>query len=77
MATKNISITEEAYEALQRQKRKNESFTQIILRLTHSRGNLSDLYGTWKMTDEEETRITGELSKGWKRTGKRMTNEMR
>jgi predicted CopG family antitoxin len=77
MATKNISITEEAYEALQRQKRNNESFTQIILRLTQSRGKLSDLYGAWKMTDEEETKLTGELSKGWQRTGKRMANEMR
>ena len=77
MATKNISITEEAYKALQRQKRNNESFTQIILRLTENRGKLSDLYGAWKMTEDEETRITEELSKGWKRAGKRVANEMR
>ncbi len=77
MATKNISITEEAYEALQRQRRNNESFTQIILRLTQSRGKISDLYGAWKMTDEEESRIVGELSKGWKRARKRITNEVR
>jgi len=76
MTTKNISITEEAYEALQRQKRKNESFTQIILRLTQSRGKLSDSYGVWKMTNEEEATITGELSKGWRRAGKRIANEM-
>jgi predicted CopG family antitoxin len=77
MASKNISITDEAYEALQRQKRNNESFTQIILRLTQGTGKLSDLYAAWQMTPEEETRITGELSKGWRRAGKRMTNEMR
>jgi predicted CopG family antitoxin len=76
MASKNISITDEAYEALQRQKKNNESFTQIILRLTQGTGKLSDLYGAWKMTAEEETRITGELSKGWRRAGKRMTNEI-
>jgi len=76
IVTKNISITEEAYDALQRQKRNNESFTQIILRLTQSRGKLSDLYGAWKMTDEEEAGITRELTKGWKRAGKRMINEM-
>jgi len=76
MTTNNISIIEEAYAALQRQKRNNESFNQIILRLNQSRGKLSDLYGVWKMTDEEESRITGELSKGWKRAGKRITNEV-
>jgi hypothetical protein len=49
-----------------RQKRSNE-FTQIILRLTQNRGKLSDLFGAQKITENEETRITEELSKGWKR----------
>ena len=76
MASRNISITQEAYKALQLQKGSNESFTKVILRLTHGRGKISDCYGTWKMTDEEETRITGELSKGWRRAGERMTREV-
>lgn len=76
MTSKNISITEEAYDALQRHKRQNESFTEIILRLTKTRGKLSDSYGAWKMTDEEEQKIARELSKGWQRAGKRLANEM-
>ncbi len=70
-----ISITQEAYEALQLQKGSSESFTKVILRLAQRKGKLSDCYGTWKLTDEEESRITGELSKGWKRARERMTSK--
>ena len=72
-----ISITQEAYKALQLQKGRSESFSKVILRLVQSRGKLSDSYGVWKMTNEEESRITGELSKGWKRARERMTSNVR
>ena len=57
MGSKNISITDEAYDALSNEKRKDESFTEIILRLTRSKGKLVDCLGTWKMSDKEEERI--------------------
>lgn len=67
MPTKNISITKEAYDALQREKRVNESFTETILRLTQRTGKLSDSFGAWRdMTDAEEAKFERELSKGWK-----------
>ena len=65
MAIKTISITDAAYESLKREKRGNESFTEIILRLAHTRGNLSDCFGSWKLTDAEEEAIKKELSNGW------------
>ncbi len=34
MGTKNISLTEEAYERLRARKRGDESFTELVLRLT-------------------------------------------
>lgn len=34
MATKTLTITEEAYESLQAHKRDDESFTETVLRLT-------------------------------------------
>ena len=74
MTTKNISITKEAYEALQRVKKENESFTETILRLTQRTGKLSDCFGTWKMTNEEEVRINRELSRGWKRAADRVVS---
>ncbi len=63
MATKSISITEEAYKALIREKRNSESFTQTMLRITKT-GKLPDSFGTCKMTDKEKQFILGELSEG-------------
>lgn len=67
LASKNISITEEAYEALEREKRREESFTDAILRLTRNRGKLADCFGTWKITESEQAAIEKGLRKGWER----------
>ena len=76
MATKNISITNEAYESLKRERRGNESFTEVILRLAHTRGSLSDCFGIWKLTYHEETKINMELSKGWQAMRESIRNEV-
>jgi predicted CopG family antitoxin len=68
MTSKSIPITKEAHDALRREKKESESFTETILRLTRRTGKLSDCFGTWKMTDKEEVRMNRELSKGWKRS---------
>ena len=65
MGTKTISITEEAYEALLREKANKESFSETILRITKKSGKIADCFGTWKMIDKEEEAIRIELSKGW------------
>lgn len=76
MAVKNISITEEAYNALQREKRGSESFTDAILRLAKRSGKLSDSFGAWAMTDAEARKMRNDLSKGWKQTTDRLKNEV-
>lgn len=76
LASRNISITEEAYEALQREKGDRESFTEAILRLTRKRGKLSDCFGGWKMTDKEQDAVTVELARGWGRAQERALSEM-
>lgn len=43
MAHKNITISEEAYSALAARKKENESFTDVILRVTSDRGKTSSL----------------------------------
>ncbi|MCL4436952.1 MAG: hypothetical protein M1387_09610 [Thaumarchaeota archaeon] len=35
-------------------KKNTEIFTETILRITGKSGKLTDCFGTWKMTDEEE-----------------------
>ncbi len=76
MGTKTISITEEAYDALLREKANKESFTDTILRITKKSGKIADCFGTWKMTDKEEEAIRIELSKGWHLIQERTSNEM-
>ena len=50
MATKTISITEEAYERLRMKKEKNESFTDVINRITGKR-SLLELAGIFSEED--------------------------
>ena len=50
MATKTISITEEAYERLRMKKEKNESFTDVVNRITGKR-NIMEFAGI--LTDED------------------------
>ena len=76
MATKTISITDKAYEALLREKRSKERFTDTILRITEKSGKLADCFGTWKMSDEEEEAIRSELSEGWRVTQERISNKV-
>jgi predicted CopG family antitoxin len=76
MATKTISIKEEAYKALLQEKINKESFTDTILRITKKSGKIADCFGTWKITDEEEKTFLNELSKGWRMTQERISNEV-
>jgi predicted CopG family antitoxin len=73
MGSKNISITDEAYEALTRERRKGESFTEAILRLTRKSGRLMDCFGTWEMSDKEKEAIfEKEVLAGWRKSTKRL-----
>lgn len=58
MSTKTISITEEAYERLKAKKEHNESFSDVIVKIT-KKGRLTDLAGilTDKEADELEKNI--------------------
>ena len=53
MGSKNISISEEAYQRLSALKKPNESFTQVINRLTQKRSIL-ELAGTLSEEDAAE-----------------------
>jgi len=58
MGTRNIAISDEAYERLKALKKPGESFTEVIERMTRSRGVL-DLAGILSppQTDRAEGRV--------------------
>jgi predicted CopG family antitoxin len=71
MGTKTISILDEAYENLKREKEKDESFSDVILRLTNRKGSIRECLGKWKMSDEEVKEFRDELKRAWKEFGKK------
>ncbi len=68
MGVKTLTITEEAYELLAREKKGKESFSEVIKRLARERGELKDSFGAWTMSQEEEERVFSNLKKNWKKT---------
>ncbi len=68
MGVKTLTITEEAYELLAREKKGKESFSEVIKRLARERGEFKDSLGAWTMSHEEEERIFSSLKKFWKKT---------
>jgi len=48
MPTKTITITEEAYERLRREKMEGESFSEVIIRLTERKRGIDEFAGIWK-----------------------------
>ncbi len=75
MGVKTLTITEEAYQLLAREKKTKESFSEVIKRLTNERGKLTDSLGTWKMDDQEEQRIFSELETHWKKASSKLRNK--
>ncbi|ELY38249.1 antitoxin VapB family protein [Natronorubrum tibetense] len=51
MATKSLTITDEAYDRLKAHKRDGESFTETILRLTESDRDVMKGFGAMKDVD--------------------------
>jgi len=76
MDTKTISVTDEAYKALLREKKGGESFTETILRMMARSGKLADCFGAWEMSYEEGASIESELAEGWRATQRRLPSKV-
>jgi len=63
MATKTVTITEEAYNILKGKKRSTESFSEEIKRLLDKKGDILDLAGSWKMSEKEAAQIKRDIAK--------------
>lgn len=61
MASKNISLREDAYLLLKREKREGESFSDVIARLAEEQqgtwARLETYAGIWKDSDGEKSKL--------------------
>ena len=69
LATKNIAISEEAYQRLKALKKPGESFTEVIERMTRSR-DMQDLAGV--LSKEQASAVSGEVREMRERTSRRL-----
>ena len=74
MATKNLTISLEASKALKQMKRENESFSQLVLRLSPST-NLNEFIGV--ITDERGQEILNEIQQTLTRHIQRRAKRLR
>ncbi len=64
MAIKSLSITEDAYEALKAIKLEDESFSDVILRLSQEKvGAAAKFFGIWKNKSNLARDIKGDIKK--------------
>lgn len=54
MGYKTISLSDEAYKLLKRQKREKESFSEVVKRILAPKTKFSDFAGIWAAIPEEE-----------------------
>lgn len=54
MATKNISLKTDAYNALKKIQLEGESFSDTIIRITKNMGNLMDIWDKYQPLDQDE-----------------------
>jgi len=66
MVVKTITISLKAYEALLREKRPGESFSDVILRLVEKSGDIMDLAGCWSDVDDDfVNEFLGAVRRAW------------
>ena len=78
MATKTLTITEDAYEMLKRQKGESESFSQVIRKLAMRKGDIMQFYGAWKdlMSDKEAKQMKHEIGEMDRRSTKLLLKKL-
>ncbi len=65
MSSKNVAIQRSVYDALAREKRRGESFTDLFVRLLNQRGAAEEIRGAWSPHGgTEDLRRLGQLRRG-------------
>jgi predicted CopG family antitoxin len=70
MAFKTITITENAYAAIKRMKKSDESFSELFNRIAPKQVTVDDIFGTWKMSDKEFAQLKKTIAENRKQMNK-------
>jgi hypothetical protein len=70
MASHRVTLDSEAYAALKSLKRSDESFSDVVKRLTRRRHSILDLAGTWRDLPAPDRRALNRYYRALKTTGK-------
>ncbi len=73
MPSKKISLKEETYELISREKLPSESLSDTIERLVKRRGKLMDAVESWEEIDEDEV---DEIEENIEKVRKRLTSDI-
>jgi len=78
MGTKTITIMDDAYELLDRSKRKNESFSDVVRREFSKKGNILDLAGAWSdLSDKDALEMEKSIKKSREYTKKHIMERIK
>ena len=78
MVTKTLTITEDAYDILARQKKEGESFSSEIRRLLGRKTRISDLAGSWSdVTEKEAEEMKGVIRRQREESTRHMRDRIR
>ena len=57
MPFKTITVTDEAYNAIKRLKRNDESFSELFNRISPKVLTVNEMFGSWKISDAEFVKL--------------------
>jgi len=77
MGMKTITVTDEAYEAIAREKREGESFSDLFLRIGKDKGTLADCLGLWSDITDEELKVFEDIESSWGHSEKELNRRLR
>ena len=78
MGTKTITIMDDAYELLSRNKRKDESFSDVVRREFSKKGSILDLAGAWSdLSDKDAMEMEKAVKKSREYTRKHVMERIK
>ena len=78
MGTKTITIMDDAYELLSRNKRKDESFSDVVRREFSKKGSILDLAGAWSdLSDKDAEEMEKAIKKSREYTRKHVMERIK